>query len=62
MTEILRNVWLDDEGQDLAEYAVLLGVILLVTVATILAIGTDVNTIFGNAKTQLDDAAAKSAP
>jgi Flp pilus assembly pilin Flp len=53
MTEILRNVWLDDEGQDLAEYAILLGVVLLVTVATVIALGTDVNTIFKTADDQL---------
>jgi pilus assembly protein Flp/PilA len=53
MREILRNIWLDDEGQDLAEYAILLGVILVLTVAAVTAIGTDVSTIFGNADTQL---------
>jgi Flp pilus assembly pilin Flp len=53
MKDILRRLWLNDEGQDLAEYAILLGVILLVTVATVGFIGTDVNTIFGKADTQL---------
>lgn len=53
MKDILRRLWLDDEGQDLAEYAILLGVILLVTVATVGFIGTDVNSIFGKADTQL---------
>ena len=53
MKDIFRNVWLDDEGQDLAEYAILLGVVLLVTVATVIALGTDVNTIFQKADTQL---------
>jgi Flp pilus assembly pilin Flp len=53
MQEILRNIWLDDEGQDLAEYAILLGVVLLVTVAAVIALGTDVSTIFGKADTQL---------
>jgi Flp pilus assembly pilin Flp len=62
MTEILRNVWLDDEGQDLAEYAILLGVVLLVTVATVIALGTDVNTIFKSADTQLKAVPAAPAP
>jgi Flp pilus assembly pilin Flp len=53
MQDILRNIWLDDEGQDLAEYAILLGVVLLVTVAAVIALGTDVSTIFGKADTQL---------
>ena len=53
MQEILRNIWLDNEGQDLAEYAILLGVILVLTVAAVTAIGSDVNGIFGRADTQL---------
>lgn len=53
MREILRNIWLDDEGQDLAEYAILLGVILVLTVAAVTAIGTDINGIFGRADGQL---------
>ena len=53
MKDILRKVWLDDEGQDLAEYAILLGVILVLTVAAVTAIGGDVNGIFGRADTQL---------
>jgi Flp pilus assembly pilin Flp len=53
MQKILRNVWRDDHGQDLAEYAVLLGVILVLVVAGVTAIGTDVNGVFGRADTQL---------
>jgi Flp pilus assembly pilin Flp len=53
MKDILRKIWLDDEGQDLAEYAILLGVILVLTVAAVSAIGTDVGAIFGRADTQL---------
>lgn len=59
MKDLLRRVWTDDDGQDLAEYAILLGVILLLTVATVNAVGTDVSTIFSNAEKQLQNVGKK---
>jgi Flp pilus assembly pilin Flp len=38
----------DDEGQDIAEYAVMLAVILVIVVGTIKLIGTNANTVFSN--------------
>jgi Flp pilus assembly pilin Flp len=35
MKDYLRNLWLDEEGQDIAEYAVMLAVILVIVVGTI---------------------------
>lgn len=46
MLEVLRNVWRDDEGQDIAEYAVMLAVILVIVVGTIRLIGSNANTVF----------------
>ena len=48
MLELLRNVWTDDEGQDIAEYAVMLAVILVIVVGTIRLIGTNANNVFSN--------------
>ncbi len=48
MLELLRNVWLDDEGQDIAEYAVMLSVILVIVVGTIRLIGSNANNVFSN--------------
>ena len=45
---ILRKMWTDDQGQDVAEYALMLAVILVVVVASIKAIGTAANTVFTN--------------
>ena len=53
MKVLLRNVWSDQSGQDVAEYALMLAVILAVVVGTVTAIGTQANTIFGNVKTAL---------
>jgi len=44
--ELLRRMWQDDEGQDIAEYAVMLAVILVIVVGTIKLIGTKANTVF----------------
>lgn len=46
MLEVLRNVWRDDEGQDIAEYAVMLAVILVIVVGTIRLVGSNANTVF----------------
>lgn len=46
MKDILCNVRLDDEGQDVAEYALLLATILAVVITGLTAIGTQVNVVF----------------
>jgi Flp pilus assembly pilin Flp len=48
MKHILRRLWNDDEGQDIAEYAVMLAVILLLVVGTIKLIGTNANSTFSS--------------
>jgi Flp pilus assembly pilin Flp len=44
--ELLQNLWSNDEGQDIAEYAVMLAVILVIVVGTIRLIGTQANNVF----------------
>lgn len=46
MRELLHNCWSDDEGQDIAEYAVMLAVILVIVVGTIRLIGGQANNVF----------------
>ena len=53
MLELLRNVWTNDEGQDIAEYAVMLAVILVIVVGTIRLIGTNANNVFSNVASSL---------
>ena len=48
MTDLLRRLWSDDEGQDIAEYAVLLAVILVLVVGTVRLIGGNANNVFSN--------------
>jgi Flp pilus assembly pilin Flp len=46
--ELLRRLWREDEGQDIAEYAVMLAVILVIVVGTIRLIGSNANNVFSN--------------
>lgn len=46
MTELIRRLWAEDQGQDIAEYAVMLAVILVLVVGTIRLIGGSANNVF----------------
>ena len=48
MTHLLYKLWWHEEGQDIAEYAVMLAVILVLVVGTIRLIGSNANTVFSN--------------
>jgi Flp pilus assembly pilin Flp len=53
MLNKLRNVLLNDEGQDIAEYAVMLAVILVLVVGTVRLIGVNSNTAFSTVASTL---------
>ena len=42
----LRSLWAEDDGQDIAEYAVMLAVVLVIVVGTIQLIGANANNVF----------------
>jgi Flp pilus assembly pilin Flp len=42
----LKKLWTKDEGQDVAEYSVMLAVILVIVVGTIRLIGSNAGNIF----------------
>jgi Flp pilus assembly pilin Flp len=48
MKQILRRLWQQNEGQDIAEYAVMLAVILVIVVGTIRLIGANANNVFSS--------------
>jgi Flp pilus assembly pilin Flp len=50
---ILRKAWSDDKGQDIAEYAVMLAVILVLVVGTIRLVGSNANTAFSQAASSI---------
>lgn len=44
--ELVRRLWCDQQGQDIAEYAVMLAVILVIVVGTVRLIGSNANSVF----------------
>ncbi len=53
MTQYFWRLWWQEEGQDIAEYAVMLAVILVLVVGTIRLIGSNANTVFSNAASSI---------
>lgn len=48
MANFFRKMWSNEEGQDIAEYAVMLAVILVIVVGTIRLIGGNANNVFSS--------------
>lgn len=45
---LLNQLWSDERGQDIAEYAVMLAVVLVIVVGTIRLIGSNANNVFSS--------------
>jgi Flp pilus assembly pilin Flp len=48
MVQFCRNLWSDEQGQDIAEYAVMLAVILVIVIGTVRLIGGNSNNVFSS--------------
>jgi len=46
VADLLRKVWQDEQGQDVAEYAVMLAVILVIVIGTVRLIGSHADSVF----------------
>ena len=46
MTDLAKLLWRNEEGQDIAEYAVMLAVILVIVIGTVRLIGGNANNVF----------------
>ena len=53
MTKFLQQIWSDETGQDIAEYAVMLAVILVIVVGTIRLIGSNANNVFSQVSSSI---------
>jgi Flp pilus assembly pilin Flp len=53
MSALLARLWANDQGQDIAEYAVMLAVILVLVVGTIRLIGSNANVVFSQAASSI---------
>ena len=48
MTHSLNRLWQQDDGQDVAEYSVMLAVVLVIALGTIRMIGSSANAVFSS--------------
>ena len=55
MVQLLNSLWKDEQGQDIAEYAVMLAVILVLVIGTVRLIGTNANNAFSNAASAVNN-------
>ena len=53
LSPILELLW-KEEGQDIAEYAVMLAVILVIVVGTIRLIGSNANNVFSSVASSIN--------
>lgn len=53
MSKLIRRLWHEEDGQDIAEYAVMLAVILVLVVGTVRLIGSNANTAFSSVASSL---------
>ena len=53
MAKLMKRLWCEEQGQDIAEYAVMLAVILVLVVGTVRLIGSNANTAFSSVASSL---------
>ena len=46
--DLVSRLWREQEGQDIAEYAVMLAVILVIVIGTVRLIGSNANNVFSS--------------
>jgi Flp pilus assembly pilin Flp len=49
----MRQLWQEESGQDVAEYAVMLAVILVIVIGTVRLIGGNANNVFSQVGSQM---------
>ena len=53
MSKLMHKLWSEESGQDIAEYAVMLAVILVLVVGTVRLIGSNSNSVFSQAASSI---------
>lgn len=59
---MLRNFWRDEQGQDLVEYALVVGILALGTITLMNGAATQINLMWTNLVTNLTTAATATTP
>jgi pilus assembly protein Flp/PilA len=57
MRTFCKRLWQDTEGQDLVEYALMVGLVAVAAVAVVPKMATEINTIFNKVTSTLTSAA-----
>jgi pilus assembly protein Flp/PilA len=58
MMNLIEDFVLDEQGQDLIEYALLAGFMSLAVVSAVTTVGTALNGFYGNVENKVNDAAS----
>jgi Flp pilus assembly pilin Flp len=58
MTTLLRNLWQDDQGQDLIEYTLLMAFVALASAALFINSGASISKIWSTTNVNLSNAAS----
>jgi len=53
MVDVAKLLWHNEQGQDIAEYAVMLAVILVIVIGTVRLIGGNANNVFSQVASQI---------
>ena len=53
MIKVIRQLWSEENGQDVAEYAVMLAVILVIVIGTVRLIGGNANNVFSQVQSSI---------
>jgi Flp pilus assembly pilin Flp len=53
MVQFFRHICSDEQGQDIAEYAVMLAVILVLVIGTVRLIGGNANNVFSSVASEM---------
>lgn len=58
MSELLKRLWIEEDGQDLTEYALILVLISLVSIAAMKVLGSAVSNTFSSSSQNFKSAAS----
>jgi pilus assembly protein Flp/PilA len=61
MKTFCKNLWNDTQGQDLVEYALMVGLVAVAAVAVVPSMATQINTIFNKVTTTLSTASGSGS-
>ena len=48
MKDLLRSLWSNQQGQDIAEYGVILAVIVVLVIGTVRLVGSNAHSVFSS--------------